>query len=434
MDKQSKSSLLRKNMNKIFHLICISLFSISCAQASDKPSAISWDEGNHTFILERHQEELYRAIKDSEVEKAKELFLANPQAHITEPWLHVACHFGQKEIAEFLLQQGLSANEKITTHIDSFFHTINQPMHFALEAKNLEVIKLLVQNGAHLENLSMKIAQTENTDIMKYLLMKAGAQAIPQQSMASEWATTTVGVQTFTALKEKNKEEIKQTPQNFLESKTIFARHKIIALSSKIRTKEEPYYSGCETFFKTIVFGSPFFKNQKIARFALTRNFKDCNDKTVWEQLLESKDLLMQNPHFMPQLIRASGYINVSNGIDLLLLPTKKGLPKGHDAFLQLVSTRKMAERLYKKEKNPEAKKFVRDLVNTTCVAFHFFNNDFELPSDCALEIISFCDGDFGGKILPEENENQPTTKISTGKFSKQKFGKNKRKKRKIGN
>jgi len=423
------------------------------------------------FQAARQHEEIFFAIKDGNLEKTKEIFEEKDfKIEETAPFIHAAAMCGHENIVKYFLRKGASVNElclaekkinpRETTYQD--MKEEKKLVSLNLVATNApddsDMIEFLVKRGAKLEGIGsnhtlISRVSLKNKPQARAFLLKQGGAFKTFPKLRQEYQGTR---RRLSSLREKNKKALKlydQTPE--LLKSDAFAFNKFSTLEKLVRDRkeiEENQNVNWADLFTKILFCQEFFRRKNIARFANTKFLRDSSGQTVLDLMLASKDLLMQNPKFIPTVLQEVGYRHRDNfdefcekiytdeqsvsslrqtvfaeaspvmssaGQAAKYSPDKQNPNREEAGLAHLLKTKAMAQRMYnqaekymtdatedEKEKliklKKTAEKFLRDLKNTTFIADLLVDPRIGLPVECVLHCISFTDGNFGTKKIQE--------------------------------
>lgn len=123
-----------------------------------------------------------KAVKGGDLEKVKELLATDikllHEKTVFGSWLHRAAKKGQAEVAKYLIDAGIDINQKAGI---GELRAINR----AIKAENMEIIRLLVEHNAVLDtseansNPLLDAIDTKNLEIVKYLIENGVDISIP---------------------------------------------------------------------------------------------------------------------------------------------------------------------------------------------------------------------------------------------------------------
>lgn len=137
------------------------------------------------FLMRGARPNLWEAAAIGRLDRVRELLNANAasvnaQSHDGWTPLHLAAHFGQKEVAAYLLSKGAAVDARSTNAL------ANTPLHAAVAGGQRTCVALLLQNGAdpnatYLEGLApLHVAASNGDDASARLLLGAKARPDPQ--------------------------------------------------------------------------------------------------------------------------------------------------------------------------------------------------------------------------------------------------------------
>jgi uncharacterized protein len=124
--------------------------------------------------------DVYTASMAGAKETVLEMIAANPElvaAYSSDGWtpLHLACFFGQPEMAEILIARGADVNARSRNAMQ------NRPLHTAAAGRNKDAVRLLLERGADVNarqhgGWTALHAASQNGDVeMARLLIGGGA-------------------------------------------------------------------------------------------------------------------------------------------------------------------------------------------------------------------------------------------------------------------